>query len=300
VKAFFRLKYASLSLLVIVLASGCTSPKPTGVLTSQPTADLVTSQPAVIANVNGTEISTESFNRELARWNAGRAALGMGEAAADDKQHILDEMINDELTRELAAKQGLSIPDADVDAQINQSVQQYGQDYFNSWLSGNFYTMDEFRSFVRMELLTDKLKQPVVDAVPATASQVHARHILVNSQPDADQVLAKLQAGEDFAALAAQYSVDVTTKNNGGDLGWFPRGGLLVPQVEDAAFGLQPGQVSGVIQSDWGYHIVQTIEVGDREIDPQTRQRLIQQAITAWRQSLRTGANIQQFITFSP
>jgi len=300
VKAFFLLKSASLSLLVIALVSGCTSQKPTGVPTPEATVALATSEPAVIANVNGTEISTESFNRELARWNAGRAALGMGEAAGEDKQHILDEMINDELTRELAAKQGISIPDADVDAQINQSIQQYGQDYFNSWLSGNFYTMDEFRAFVRMELLTDKLKQPIVDSVPTTAPQVHARHILVNSQPDAEQVLAKLQSGEDFAALAAQYSVDVTTKNNGGDLGWFPRGGLLVPQVEEAAFSLQPGQISGVIQSDWGYHIVQTIEVGDHEIDPQTRQRLIQQAITAWRQSLRTGATIQQFITFSP
>ena len=286
--------------MVIALASGCTSTKPTGIAPPQPTTAAATAQPAVIANVNGTEISTDSFNRELARWNAGRAALGMGEAVATDKQHILDEMINDELTRQLAAKQGISVPDADVNAQIDQSVQKYGQDYFNSWLAGNFYTLDEFRAFVHTELLIDKMKQPIVDAVPTNAPQVHARHILVNSQPDAEAVLAKLQAGEDFAALAAQYSVDVTTKNNGGDLGWFPRGGLLVPQVEDAAFSLQPGQISGVIQSDWGYHIVQTIEVGTRDIDPQTRQRLVQQAIDSWRTGLRNGANIQQFITFSP
>jgi parvulin-like peptidyl-prolyl isomerase len=256
----------------------------------------VTQQPQVIATVNGAAISTDAYNRELARWNAGRSALGMAEAGPADQQQILDGMINDELTRQLAAKQGITIPDADVDAQINQSIQQYGQDYFNGWLNSNFYTLDEFRQFIRLELIKDKLQQPIVDSVPATAPEVHARHILVNSQPEADEVLAKLQAGEDFATLAAQYSVDVTTRNNGGDLGWFPRGGLLVPQVEDAAFSLQPGQTSGVIVSDWGFHIVQTLEVGEHEVDPQTRQRLISQAITNWRQGLRNGATIQQFV----
>lgn len=294
------MKYASLCLLVVMLASGCTSPKPTNIAPTQPPAVQITPMPAVIVSVNGVEISSDAFSRELARWNAGRAALGMGETGPVDKQHILDEMVNNELERQLAARQGVVVPDADVDTQINQAVQEFGQDYVNSWVTSNFYTMDEFREFVRMDLLTRKLEQPIIDAVPTSAPQVHARHILVNSQPQAEEVLTRLQAGEDFATLAAQYSVDATTRDNGGDLGWFPRGALLVPQVEDAAFSLQPGQTSGVILSELGYHIVQTLEIGDREINARIRQDMVNQAIAQWHESLRTGANIQQFVTFSP
>ena len=119
----------------------------------------------------------------------------------------------------------------------------------------------------------------------------------MNSQGEAETVLTRLQNGEDFAALAADYSVDVTTKDQGGDLGWFPRGGLLVPEVEDAAFSLQVNEVSGVIASAWGYHIVQTLEFDpNREIDQETQQRLRQDAVQRWLDSLRSAADIQKLI----
>ncbi len=249
----------------------------------------------MVAYVNGQPISLEAFNREVARFEAGQVALGFEVAdEAAYRQQILDLLIEQELIRQQAAQQGISVSNAEVEDVINAMIAETGQEYFNGWLQTNYYTLEEFREVIRLDLLTNRLLEPVVNAVPTTAEHVHARHILVNSETEAQAVLTRLQNGEDFAALAAQFSVDVTTRDNGGDLGWFPRGGLLVPEVEEAAFNLQPGAVSGVIRSAWGYHIVQTLEFDpNREIEYETRQRLIEKAIEEWRQNLRTGADIQ-------
>lgn len=265
--------------------------------TAQPT---ITPGPAIVAVVNGQPISMETFSRELARYEAGRASLGMEPASPQDKQHILDELIKDELIRQLAASQGIIVTDEQVTAEINLDVQQYGQEYVDSWVYASGWTPEEYREFIRLELIKEQLVQPIIASVPMVTDHIHARHILVSRQEDAEQVLARLQAGEDFAALAAEYSVDVTNKSNGGDLGWFPRGGLLVPEIEEAAFSLPPGQTSGIIVTACcGYDIVQTLEIAQREMDSTTRSRLIGKAIQAWRDGLTAGADIQQFISFN-
>ncbi len=244
----------------------------------------------------------DSLQRELARFEAGQAALGFEVSdPAGYQQQVLDLLIEQELIRQEAARQGISVSDEAVDAEINSMIQESGQDYFNAWLASNYYTLDEFREVIRLDLITSQLVAPIAQSVPSVAEQVHARHILVNSQAQADEILGRLMAGEDFAALAAQYSVDVTTRANGGDLGWFPRGGLLVPEVEEVAFSLQPGQTSGVVATAWGFHIVQTLEYDpNREVAPETLQRLVEKAIEEWRLGLRNGASIQQFVSFTP
>lgn len=256
----------------------------------------------IAATVNGQPIMMSAFNRELARFEAGRAALGF--AISDEQgyqQQVLDLLIEQELMRQAAAAQGIVVSNAEVDAELNAMIAETSQEYFDSWLNANYYTLEEFREMLRLDLLTNQLMDAVIAGVPETAEHVHAAHILVNTEPAAQEVLARLQAGEDFAALAAEYSVDVTTRDQSGDLGWFPRGGLLVPEVEEAAFGLAPGQTSGIIASAWGYHIVKTIEFDpNRPIEEETQQRLIEQAVEAWRFELRSGADIQQLVSLAP
>jgi parvulin-like peptidyl-prolyl isomerase len=75
----------------------------------------------------------------------------------------------------------------------------------------------------------------------------------------AEEVLAKLRAGGDFAALARENSVDTSNKDNGGDLGWFGRG-MMVKPFEDAAFALKPGELSGLVETQFGYHIIKLEE----------------------------------------
>lgn len=256
-------------------------------------------QPAAI--VNGVEVTMDAFNRELARFEAGQAALGFEVSdEAGYRQQILEMLVENELIRQYADQQGVSVSDEQVNDEINSMIEEYGEDYFYSWLQTNYYTPDEFREVIRLELITDQLLPAVIDSVPTVTEHVHARHILVTSESEAEQIAQRLQAGEDFETLAAQYSTDITTRDRGGDLGWFPRGGLLVPEVEEAAFSLQPGETSGVVASAWGYHIVQTLEYDEaREVDAETQQRLREQAIEEWRDNLRVGADVQQILTTS-
>lgn len=108
----------------------------------------------------------------------------------------------------------------------------------------------------------DKLLKLVVAFVRVRgewmAGKIRCAHILVEKESVAKEVLGKLAAGESFARLAEQYSIDGSRKH-GGDLGWFGHG-MMVKPFEDAAFALEKGQVSGLVKTQFGYHIIKRLE----------------------------------------
>ena len=118
-------------------------------------------------------------------------------------------------------------------------------------------------------------------------------------------VLAKLKKGGDFAALAKQYSQDPGSAANGGDLGFVPKG-QTAPAFEQAAFTLKPGQLSGVVESPFGFHIIKMIEHRDartvplQEVKPQVEQFLknqkTQEKTAAYVEKLKTKAKVQILI----
>lgn len=111
--------------------------------------------------------------------------------------------------------------------------------------------------------------------------EVHARHILVAAEEEADAVKAELEAGADFAELARERSVDPSAQQNGGDLGFFSRG-MMVGPFEDAAFALsEPGEISDPVQSDFGWHVIQLQAKRQSEPPPfeQVGQQLQQQVM---------------------
>ncbi len=91
------------------------------------------------------------------------------------------------------------------------------------------------------------------------ADKIRCAHILVKSEAQAKEILDKLNKGEKFSALAQQYSIDTGSAKRGGDLGQFGRG-IMVREFEKAAFSLDKGQVSGVVKTDFGYHIIKRLE----------------------------------------
>jgi peptidyl-prolyl cis-trans isomerase C len=97
--------------------------------------------------------------------------------------------------------------------------------------------------------------------------EVKARHILVDSKEKAQEVAQKIKQGTDFAELAKQYSGDPGSKDQGGDLGFFVRG-QMVPQFEEAAFNLKPGEVSEPFETQFGWHIVKVDTRRERKVPP--------------------------------
>jgi peptidyl-prolyl cis-trans isomerase C len=123
----------------------------------------------------------------------------------------------------------------------------------------------------------------------------------VDTQEEADRLHDQLDSGADFATLARTYSQDPNTREAEGDLGWFPRGILTVPEVEEVAFSLSPGQYSEVVPSLLGYHIVQVVERDPaREVSPDNLHLLQERALQEWVEGLRAQADIQIFVDTAP
>jgi len=269
---------------------------------SQPVQPLP-SAPDAAAIVNGVPIPLDAYQRQIDQYQAALVQQGLNlnspEAQAQItqlRQLILDNLIDDELIAQEAARQGVSVSDAELDAAMQQLVEAAGgQAAFEQTLAAAGQTVDDARRLQRTQMLNNLMRDRVLQSVGSQSEQVHARHILVDAPATAEALLAQIQNGADFGEVAKQSSMDALTKPNGGDLGWFPRGVLVSREVEDAAFALQPGQVSPVIQSEFGYHLVQTLERDPaRQVDPDTLLRLQQQAIEQWLNKLRAAAQVQR------
>jgi len=140
------------------------------------------------------------------------------------------------------------------------------------------------RQMIETSLLRRKLQQALGDQMPTTADQVQARHILVKTYEDALKAQARVSQGEDFAKLAQELSEDPGSKEAGGDLGWFARG-AMVKDFEDAAFALQPNQISPPITTTFGVHLIQvTAREQTRELDASALAQTRSRALEEWLQ----------------
>jgi parvulin-like peptidyl-prolyl isomerase len=132
------------------------------------------------------------------------------------------------------------------------------------------------------------MRDKIVTEVPSTAEQVHVQQILLYNQDTAQSFLLQLNGGADFDELASR--ADPKTR---GDLGWVPRGYLLDPKIEEAAFNLTVGGHSDVITTDVGYHIVKVLEKDpNRALSPDAYLALQELALKNWIEQQRQQANI--------
>ncbi|MCP4363056.1 MAG: hypothetical protein GY796_34060 [Chloroflexi bacterium] len=272
------------------------TPTETAVPTITPTATAVpptpTPTPPLAATVNGQPIFLAAYEKELARYEQAFSELGT-EPDENYRQIVLDALIEKELILQAAAAAGISVAPELVDEAM-ADLQTVGD--FAAWLQANLYTEEAFRQEVAAGIVTEQMMARVTAAVPVTAEQVHARLIHVNERPLADELLTRARAGDEFAFLADQFSLGL---GNGGDIGWFMRGSLLLPELEEPIFALQnPDDISEVIvahNSDGTetYYLAQLVERdGARPLTAQMRQPFLQAAFAAWLDGLWANADI--------
>jgi parvulin-like peptidyl-prolyl isomerase len=279
---------ASDTLPVNTGADGITS---NNAVSNQPT------QEPLAALVNGQPITLAKFQRERERRSLGMVVEPATAAAFDAS--VLQTMIDQVLIEQAAQTLNITVPDEDIDAELDLQADladANGQS-LEEIIAAQLYTLDEYREALRGMLLTQKVSESVANVSPY-AAQVHSRHILVADEATARSLLAQIQQGADFAQLAMQYSLDVTTAQTGGDLDWVSQGDLLQPEVEAAIFSLEPGQVAPEpVQSSLGYHIIQTLErVEDRPLSPAALAEKRQQAFIDWLESQRQAAVIERYV----
>lgn len=257
-----------------------TLPAPTATATPEPLA----------LRVNGEGVLLAEFEAQLIQIQAADTELGFTRTAEEQRQAALAELVDQTLLAQAADRAGFILSETDLDKKIADLRRQKGDDSaFTGWLALHGFTESSFRIALARSIRAAWQRDQILAAVPDPVEQVNARQVLVRSRETAEQVLAQLNAGADFSELALQY--DPLT---GGDLGWFPRGFLTQPAVEEAAFRLQPGEHSDIIETEFGFHIVQVVERDNlRPLSPEAKMVLQQKALDAWLESQRSAAAIE-------
>jgi peptidyl-prolyl cis-trans isomerase C len=143
---------------------------------------------------------------------------------------------------------------------------------------------DEYERLIAAPgLARQKVRDALAASIGQSAPQVHAAHILLPTQEDAEAARRRVvDEAEQFATVAIELSTDAATAPSGGDLGWFTREEMVAP-FADAAFSLEPGSISEPIESDFGWHIIRIEESDpDRPLSDQQINRLQQEAVEQW------------------
>ncbi len=165
------------------------------------------------------------------------------------------------------------------------------QTYLNDLKSVNVSEAD-LRDFFRAKLYHDRLLEAFRADTPRVQEEVHARHILVQDEATAQDILKRFKSGEAWADLAAAFSTDTSNKDNGGDLGWIAHG-QTVKAFEDVAFSTPVGQVSDPVQTSFGWHIIQVLGKEDRTLDDSTFTQVVQASFNKWVQDQRDASDVQ-------
>ncbi|HDQ71987.1 MAG TPA: hypothetical protein ENN19_07810 [Chloroflexi bacterium] len=262
-----------------------------------------------IAEVNGKEISTALYEEELNRaLQSVTASYGVDWNDPENQillpmlqEQVLEQLIQRELLRQLGDQEGITIDADTVDEEIALIKTEIETDEFfadwESFLAQNNLTEETVRELIAENLLMERLVEKHSGA--EATEQVHASHILVETEETAQEVLDKLAEGETFANLAAEYSTDPSNKDNGGDLGWFPSG-AMVPEFEDVAFSLEPGEISGAVETSFGYHVILVHEKEERALDPAFYTQDHQQRFQIWFEEQQAEADIKRLYEFNP
>ncbi len=302
-RTLFYFKVSSLIVVWIGLVTACNGKAGTATLSSTsatlgfssstqetalpPTSILPSDTPIPLAAmVNQSVITLVEYRAELERYKAAKGT----DLAPEDEKRVLDDLIDETILAQAATEKGFVADDAVIQEHMNLLIGlPEGEKKLSDWMNAYGYQKDALYSALSRSIGAAWMRDQIIDAVPKTAEQVHGRQILLYNSDQANQVLAQLQAGNDFGNLARKY--DPIT---GGDLGWFPRDYLPDPKIEEISFELQPNEYSAVIESLAGLHIIQVLERDpQRPLSPDALLILQGKALQDWLQVQRDKSVIE-------
>ncbi len=291
-----------------------------------------------VAVVNGVNISQGDFDEAMSRVQAQFHRSGKFPSPAElaqIKKGVLDNLIAEELLYQETQRKGIKVDPKTLDEQIEAMKKRFPSEAeFKSWLSTMNLSESGFRSRLERNMAVKALIDNEFSEKIAVSDgeikayydshlesfkkpeQVKASHILVKVEPQAEKsqkaearkklemIQGKLQKGEDFGTLAKEYS-EGPSKANGGDLGYFSHGRMVKP-FDEAAFALKPGEVSEIVETQFGYHLIKVTDktaattIPYDEVKDRLRQYLSQEKLRKemgpYLEGLRSEAKVEVLV----
>jgi peptidyl-prolyl cis-trans isomerase C len=301
-------------------------------------ASHISSHPDPVVTVNGSAISYDAYDREITQTR--KQILRQGKPVTESqllaiKTLILENMVDRELLYQESRKAGILVKTVEVEREYTALMGKYSDESeFNRVLKETDFTEETLKFQIEKTMARQKLiDRKILPEISVTEKEakafydknidfyikpekVRARHILVQFDGKASEgqqqkalekikmIQDKIAAGEDFAALAEAYS-ECPSGKNGGDLGYFTRGQMVKP-FEEAAFSLNPGEVSPIVQSEYGFHLIKVLdkqseslisydEIKDKIVDL-LQQWQLKKEIKHYIDKLRTDADVRYFL----
>ena len=267
-----------------------TAPPAGAVLGPEPAKPVPAQLPDVLARVNGEAVNKTEFDRALSALEARNGGPVPAQQRDRVLRQVLDQIVDYKLLIQEGRARKIEATDAEVDARMKEIQAQFPtEDAFKQMLTARKTTLEQVRSDIRQDITVQKLiENAIADKVAVKPEQVtdfytknpdqfkqpervRASHILITVPKGSDaaaktaartkaaDILKDVKAGKDFAALAKQHSQDPGSAQNGGDLGFFQQGQMVGP-FNDVAFKLAPGQVSDLVETEFGFHIIKVAE----------------------------------------
>lgn len=267
-----------LSLAMVFVLNGCSKKAPEG----------------VIAIVNKEEITEEELDKEF-EIQANVVELRLGEGVLDQensegglirdslKEEVLIRLVSEEVIRQDSIKKDISVSEKEIDDRIELMKETMGgEEKLKDYKEDLGMDEDYLRSFVEMDILLSKHKEDFMKDLKLKDREVKkffeenkekltvikARQILVESEEEGNEILDKLKNGEDFKKLAIENSKDTNSVVNGGELGFFQKG-IQPPEFDKVVFEMKKGDLSPLISTEKGYHIVEVQDIKDELEDLQ-------------------------------
>ncbi len=293
----FKRLITTLMILLAILLAACDSSnneasqdQPVLILENTPQDE------ALAAVVNGEPITRAQLDQEI---NARAASLDLAADPITFQTEVLEAMIIQVLIEQYAAENELIITDEAIQAEIDYLREQAANN--NQTLTDiTGYPADMTATLVRRQLISQAVVESIIDNLPTTALQIHARHILVADEQTAQSILDQLAAGADFAELAEQHSLDPATAPAGGDLGWIAVGDLIgtATIVEEVIFSMDSNtRWPEPVASTLGFHIIEVLERDENHpLDAHQLGNQQQRAFQTWIDQQRALASITRYV----
>ncbi|MCS7002212.1 MAG: peptidylprolyl isomerase [Dehalococcoidia bacterium] len=256
---------------------------------------------------------------QLLQQFGGQGAQQVAQQRAVIPTSIVFEWVDDEIIRQQAARRGIVVTPEEVDQQLRRDLEPPAptteapssddpaspaptptptappapfEERYRNLLAFTGLTDAQYREIVRTRMLRERLEQQLQAQTPTIAEQMRARGILVQTESEANDLLNRIQNGEDFGSVAFASSLDSRSRENNGDLGWLPRGSRGDELFDRALFSLQGTVITGPVQGGFGYWILQRIEGPEvRELSPEQLEQLRNGALSRFLEEQKRDPN---------